>query len=375
MSKTSIEWTQEVWNPTTGCNKINPGCKFCYAEVMHKRLMVMQPNKYSRPFLDGAFEHPESLLLPLKWKKPRTIFVNSMSDLFHDNISVDYIAQVYAIMFLANQHTYQVLTKRSNRRREILNSLEFMELLHKYINQFHDKYIKRLEQELYFFDDILNGFPFKNIWEGSSTADQASLEAELPHLLETPAYVRFLSAEPLLGPLRLLQTYMLAVGKFPKGHVPKRREGLHWVITGGESGNKARPSHPDWYRSLKTECEAMKIPFFFKQWGKWLPIEQDSPNKIGPDFKREEEYTDRAEYEIELNKFLKFWKKRIQVININGLIITPHISMIEPHLADESLKPTAVYNYGKKNSGNLLDGEKHLNFPTLSHISTRDKYL
>ncbi len=167
MAQSNIEWTMKVWNPTTGCNKISQGCKNCYAEIMHNRLMHIPKikEKYNRPFLDGAFEHEPSLSKVFEWRKASTIFVDSMSDLFHDNISVEYIAKVYAVMFLNPEHTFQLLTKRPDRRLEILQSEDFYLLLYIYCNEFHDKYIKKLESEMYTYTEISDLFPFKNIWK------------------------------------------------------------------------------------------------------------------------------------------------------------------------------------------------------------------
>lgn len=272
MAQSSIEWTMKVWNPTTGCNKVSPGCKNCYAEIMHRRLQVMQPNKYAHAFLEGAFEHEPSLEIPLKWKKPTTIFVNSMSDLFHKNLSVEYIAKVYAIMFLTERHTYQILTKRPDRKLEVFKSEEFFQYLCKYCNQFHDKFIGRLEQELYFYDEIKSEFPFKNIWEGTSTENQETANERIPLLLQTPAAVRWISAEPLLGAIDLAEVNELCA---VNGVDTTKSNGLDWVVVGGESGHKKRPLNADWFRQIRDYCNDAGIKFFMKQMDKVQEIPED----------------------------------------------------------------------------------------------------
>ena len=257
MAKSSIEWTEKVWNPTTGCNKVSAGCKNCYAEVMHRRLMKMQPNKYSRPFLDGAFEYEPALIIPFQWKKPTLVFPTSMSDLFHVNISVEFIAKVYAIMFLTERHTYQMLTKRPQRRAEVLKSDEFFEYLWKYCNQYHDTYIKPLEQEMYSYEDIKALFPFKNIFEGTSIEDNNAL-TRADYLRETPATIRWISVEPLLESIKDINL-----------------KGIDWLVVGGESGNKKRPHNADWFRELRDKCKAEGVKFFMKQMDKVQVIPQD----------------------------------------------------------------------------------------------------
>lgn len=251
MATSSIEWTGKVWNPTTGCNKVSPGCKNCYAEKMHKRLAGMGQEKYQRPFLAGAFEHDASLSVPLGWKKGTTIFVDSMSDLFHEGISLEYIAKVYAIMFLTPQHTYQVLTKRPEQRYDVFKSPEFFEYLHMYCNQFHDRFINKLEQELYFFAEVKSEFPFKNVWEGTSCENQATANQRIPILAETPAKIRWISAEPLLEQIDLK--------KIPEALV------LNWIVVGGESGPKKRPFDLNWARTIRDYCKESDIKFFMKQ--------------------------------------------------------------------------------------------------------------
>jgi protein gp37 len=213
MSKSSIEWTEMTWNPTTGCNKLSAGCKFCYAEVMTKRLKGMGQEKYKAGFEFRI--HPDSLKVPYTWKRPQLVFVNSMSDLFHKDIPLEFVKKVFAVMNDTPQHTYQILTKRG---------------------------------------DILERYaPFlnfgSNIWIGVSVEDDRVIN-RIDHLRKVDAHTRFLSLEPLLGPLTNLDL-----------------TDIHWVIVGGESGSRARKIKVSWVQDIRKQCKAAGVPFFFKQWG------------------------------------------------------------------------------------------------------------
>ena len=212
-TQSGIEWTETTWNPVTGCTKISHGCKFCYADRMAKRLQAMGVDKYRNGF--SVTLHPSTLKDPLKWRKPRLVFVNSMSDLFHEEVSLSFIKAVFETMNQASHHTFQVLTKRPNR---VLN-----------LNQH------------------LTWSP--NIWLGTSIESQR-WQFRLEELRATGAQTKFLSLEPLLGPL---------------SGIPLN--GIDWVIVGGESGPGARPMEPDWVREIRDSCLQKDVPFFFKQWG------------------------------------------------------------------------------------------------------------
>lgn len=224
---TAIEWTDKVWNPTTGCDRISAGCDHCYALTMAKRLKGMGQAKYqndgdprtSGPGF-GLTLHPESLDVPRHWREPHRVFVNSMSDLFHARVPLGFIRDVFDVIAETPQHSYQVLTKRA---------------LH----------LARVAEQL----------PWPpNLWMGVSIEDASEI-ARADHLRRVPAAVRFLSCEPLIGPLDGLDL-----------------AGISWCIVGGESGGGARPMHPDWARHLRDQCVAAEIPFFFKQWGafRWV---------------------------------------------------------------------------------------------------------
>jgi protein gp37 len=208
-----IEWTDATWNPVTGCSKISPGCKFCYAERLSRRLQAMGQKNYRNGF--EVTLQPHMLEHPLRWRQPRRIFVNSMSDLFHDEVPVEYITQVFDVMRLASWHQYQVLTKRSERLRDLNSRLPWQPQMWMGVSIENEKYLYRAD-----------------------------------NLRDTGAYIKFLSVEPLLGPLRTLNL-----------------SGIDWVIVGGESGPGARPMSPDWVREIRDRCIRARVPFFFKQWG------------------------------------------------------------------------------------------------------------
>lgn len=207
-ARTSIEWTDRTWNPTTGCNKVSPGCKYCYAETITKRF----PNHFVSGFEFSL--HPERLDQPKQWKKPSMVFVNSMSDLFHEKMPFEFLTSIFSVMEECTHHTFQVLTKRHERLVELAPSLRWP----------------------------------KNVWMGVSVENQKYAE-RVDYLRKVPAAVRFLSCEPLLGPLHL------------------DLSGIHWVITGGESGPKRRPVEVEWVRDIRDQCIASGVPFFHKQWG------------------------------------------------------------------------------------------------------------
>jgi protein gp37 len=214
MASSSIEWTELTWNPVTGCTKISPGCKFCYAEVMSRRLKAMGVDKYSEGF--NIRTHPDTLNIPFSWKKPKVVFVNSMSDLFHPEVPIDFIKAVFSVMNQTPQHIYQVLTKRSERLLELSAELNWTD----------------------------------NIWMGVSIENEDYRHRE-DDLSQTPAKTKFLSIEPLIGAIKNLKL-----------------EKIDWVIVGGESGHKARPIKKKWVDYIRLQCENSAVAFFFKQWGK-----------------------------------------------------------------------------------------------------------
>lgn len=247
MAKTSIEWADMVWNPTTGCTKVSAGCKNCYADVIAKRFWG------ERKFTDVRV-HRERLDQPLHWRKPRRVFVNSMSDLFHDDVPVRFIGMVWSRMLECPQHQFMILTKRPTRMRDVVTRL---------VDEGKRKGLREAS----------------NIWLGVSAEDQATANQRIPLLLQTPAAVRFVSCEPLLGPVDLFDHLH---------HIDEWRgfdynPGLGWVICGGESGPHARPMHPNWALSLRDQCSEAGVPFFFKQWGEWQLVESTQGWKLTGD--------------------------------------------------------------------------------------------
>jgi protein gp37 len=234
--KTGIEWTDATWNPVSGCSKVSQGCKHCYAEALF-------PRPYpGRKFTDVRC-HPERLKQPICWARPRRIFVNSMSDLFHELVPFEFIDQVFGVMAATPRHAYQILTKRPERMLEYL-SLATPGRMHRVWAA--EAEFKRHERD----GRVHVTWPLANVWLGVSVEDQENLEARLPLLQQTPAAIRFLSCEPLLGPLEL------------KGVLS-----LDWIIVGGESGRDARPFNIEWARDLVRQCDQFDVPCFVKQLG------------------------------------------------------------------------------------------------------------
>lgn len=273
-ANSEISWTDTTWNPLAGCTWQSPGCDRCYAAVMARRLEAMahadiaagrdpgrkrkyigitNKNKAGRIMFNGKVNLDESSLEePLTWTKPRLVFVNSMSDLFHKDVPFSFVADVFNVMRHAYKHTFQVLTKRPER-----------------MAQFFAEWIKP-------------GYVYDNVWLGTSVENQEQADKRIPELLKVPARVRFLSCEPLLGPLDIyewISSYWDASifnpvtktqGSFV-GAETQRENGLHWIICGGESGHGARPMHPDWARALRDQCQSAGVAYHFKQWGAWVP--------------------------------------------------------------------------------------------------------
>lgn len=255
MSATRIEWTDVVWNPTTGCDRVSPGCDHCYALTMARRLKGMRNPKYQRdgdPRTSGLgfalTVHPDVVNLPIRWRKPRRILVNSMSDLFHAAVPDPWLADIFAVMAFARQHTFQVLTKRHARLRSLLNDEEWISQVFDRATDLGANVGKGMPRAQWIW-------PLPNVWLGVSAEDQKSAERRLDALVDTPAAVRWVSAEPLLN--------QLDIGPWLGS--------LSWVVAGGESGSQARPMNSRWARLLRDQCSAAGVPFLFRQWGEWAP--------------------------------------------------------------------------------------------------------
>ena len=214
---TSIEWTDVTWNPVTGCDKVSPGCAHCYAGRIAESRLAHLP-QYADGFFGNVQVHHDKLYWPLTKRKPCRIFVNSMSDLFHDDVPLAFIQQIFSVM-RDSQHVFQILTKRPERMRDVINSI---------------------------------GIVLPNVWLGISVEDQQRADDRIPTLLDTPASIHWISAEPLLGPIELSNS---------------QTRGLDWIVCGGETGPRARPMDPNWAKSIRDQCIAIGIPFFFKGWG------------------------------------------------------------------------------------------------------------
>lgn len=346
-----IEWTEHSWNPVVGCSIVSPGCTNCYAMRQAFRIEAMTAELAHRgrggaPHYNGttrkvngnavwtgkvALAPKDVLTAPLRRKKPTTYFVNSMGDLFHEAVPDEWIDQVFAVMALAPQHVFQVLTKRAERMRKYLGALDLQARLGATATHvLHPSTSIDQAREL---RHAIRSLPLPNVWLGVSAEDQRRADERIPHLLATPAAVRFVSAEPLLGPIDF-QRIDLPGGYeevFPLG-LPKGREddcgpqpSLDQIIVGGESGPSARPMHPDWARSIRDQCAAAGVPFFFKQWGAWAPNETASDRMI---------------------------------VAADGDVDIP-----DERTADEEAGEAEMAHIGKKAAGRLLDGVEHNGMP------------
>lgn len=335
MSQNSpIEWTDATWNPVRGCSRVSAGCMNCYAERVALRFSgpgmpyegLVQKTSQGAKWTGKVRLVPEALDQPLRWRKPRRIFVNSMSDLFHEDVPDDFILQVFDIMRecqngytsriggergqLVASHTFQILTKRPERMRDFCTRLRFAQ------NDSRGLYLAGSLPH--------NGFnplpSMTNVWLGVSVEDQATADERIPLLMQMPAAKRFISAEPLLGPVDLENWTVIP------HHYGDRY--LDWVIAGGESGPRARPSHPEWFAQLRNECQRSGIPFFFKQWGHWAPashFRQDDISDIDWDYLRLDGSTH----------------------NVSRFDSTPY-----------SASDVEIVPVGKKRAGRLLDGRE-----------------
>lgn len=385
-----IEWTDATWSPTTGCDRTSLGCDHCYALTLAKRLKAMGSAKYqtdgdprtSGPGF-GVAMHEDALALPLRWRKPRKIFVNSMSDLFHAKVTDEFIARVFAVILASEQHSFQVLTKRHGRMRSLLNRPEFR------------AQVERLALEEYggiHADQCRSGWwPIKNLWLGVSVENQHWADIRIPALLDTPAAVRWISAEPLLGPIDLhgpiategplrgsrpRLTYWLSGRPHwgPEQHdthgnafqEPAVGPRLDWVVAGGESGPGARAVHPSWIRSLRDQCADADVPFLFKQWGDWGPapfiVRVCDPSE---GWKGTAEELAAAKTQSEAagathvhtgNFYMENGEKRWHLHEIGHKPWS-----LERVALPDGMEP--IRHWGKKRAGRELDGREHNGYP------------
>jgi protein gp37 len=294
--RSAIEWCDASWNPITGCSKVSPGCAHCYAATLAPRLSRMGQRGYTElPWTPenaaaNVFLHEDRLAMPVRWTRPRRIFVNSMSDLFHELVPDEFIARVFATMALAPQHTFQVLTKRPERMREWVTKVAYSE--HGWLTHNGDNprgwqssipgekngtgVVIEDGRTLQPNGDTRDGkpvvkmtgeprWPLPNVWLGTSVENQTWADRRIPDLVATPAAVRFLSCEPLLGPVDFADVTRRSDAAAQWGR--KALDGIGWVIVGGESGPVHRPVDPAWVRSIRDQCAEAGVPFLFKQWG------------------------------------------------------------------------------------------------------------
>ena len=322
MSK--IEWLSmpgykpQVWNPVTGCTKVSAGCKNCYAINMSRRLSGIEQTKgkyagtVDRTNWTGeVFMHFEELERPYTWKKPRMVFVNSMSDLFHEQVAYGFQSDVLWTIKINPKHIFLILTKRPERMQIIVNKI---------------------------IDEWNGGKPIPNLWLGVSAENQDTANDRIPHLLQTQAAVRFVSCEPLLGAIDFYdivvdgQYYQTLKGF---GNItPTSGTKIDWVIVGGESGKDARPMHPDWARSIRDQCASAGVPFFFKQWGEWMPHKFATAS---PKYRNIGQFSDYQHGFVEGEMTNEEW---LPNRNIQNMI-----------------------KVGKAHSGHRLDGTEHFNWP------------
>lgn len=320
---TKIEWTQATWNPVTGCTRVSPGCEHCYIERT-------PPFRMARRRFDhdgigattGVMLHRERLTVPLRWRKPRRIFVCSLADLFHDDVPDAYIAQVFAAMACAERHTFQCLTKRPARMRALLSNDDFRSGVAEHVLALTTG--REFPAQI---ADVVDWWPLRNVWAGV-TVESADYLWRVDKLRETLAEVRFLSLEPLLGPLPHLDL-----------------TGIGWVITGGESGPGARPTHPQWFRSIRDQCAAAGVPFLHKQNGEWSDL---APMRRGVyDFSGGIVMTDDG-----------------NTYKPGDLTYPDGPRRGEAARADFSHHhPTSLYRVGKKTAGRELDGRTWDQYP------------
>ncbi|MFI6055472.1 phage Gp37/Gp68 family protein [Streptomyces violascens] len=280
-TNTTIEWADKTWSPIIGCERLSAGCDQCYA-INTAHIRSYNPNPKIATAFAGTTKRTsegldwtgklnlleDRLAQPLTWKKPARVFVNSMSDLFHDQIAQSWIADIFAVMAAARRHTFQLLTKRHARMRSLLNDPAW-------VDQVRGRALGQgLPADAW-------QWPLPNLWLGVSVENQQWADIRIPALLNTPAAVRFLSCEPLLGPVDLKQAArtmgserghgLTASYVHAGGCCERQLHGIGWVIVGGESGRNARPMHPDWARSIRDQCTTAGVPFFFKQYGEYAP--------------------------------------------------------------------------------------------------------
>lgn len=350
--KGGIAWTDQTWNPIRGCTRVSAGCENCYAEAMAARFCgAGQPyegtiNPETKRWNSMVRLVPEKLEEPLHWTRPRRIFVNSMSDLFHPSVPDEYIDKVFAVMALCPQHTFQVLTKRPDRMLAYMTD---------------GGRPRRIGGNTGWMNDsgIVSPWPLTNVWLGVTVENQEAADERIPLLLKTPAAVRWVSCEPLVGPV----SFRWMAGIFPEPYTAQNPSGktnhlealrrIDWVVSGGESGPHARPMHPDWARSLRDQCVDAGVPFMFKQWGEF----ETAYHKMGGD----SVFRQFSSFEQWVNK-ASTWVNGGVCLDTAGNELKIGADFMRAR--DEGKFPvTIMHRVGTKAAGRLLDGVLHDEYP------------
>lgn len=330
---THIEWSEATWNFITGCTKVSAGCDHCYIERTPPFRMAHR--RFDQPGVGGTTGlklHSERLHLPRKWRKPRRIFVNSLADLFHDQVPDAFIAEAWSVMARCPQHTFQVLTKRAGRMRSLLRRPSFRDNLAHWGAP----------------------WPLPNVWLGVSVENQDWARIRIDALVDTPAAVRWVSCEPLLGAVDMkpwLGKTVTGIGRQGQAGLEaiEVADGIDWVVVGGESGPGARPMHPDWARRLRDQCAAANVPFFFKQWGEWQ--DGSSGSRVG----------DR-DHVIVADGRHEPWLGHTKD---GGQPATP-LALARSRSEPGTHRAAVISRVGKKAAGRLLDGELHDAYPAVT---------
>lgn len=362
-----IEWTEETWNIVTGCTRISEGCEHCYIERTPP--MRMAHRRFDGPQIGattGVQLHPERLGKPLHWRSPRRVFVNSMSDLFHEDVPDDFIAEVFGVMAANEEHTYQLLTKRPGRMRALLRSADFVARVRGNLRKRCGTHRRSLGGVCPVCHWNTSGncapemsWPLHNAWIGVSVESQKWADIRIPQLLDTPAAVRWISAEPLLGPVDLTkwipgrcacQPPGPSEGVHWTGCPALRYRGLDWVVVGGETGPGARPMHPAWARSLRDQCTAAGVPFFYKQAGDWAAL--------GPLYEAADGSDHAEAWAAHLDAVDLEVNERRQVIQLE-----PDGAVVDPEEYQPVPGTWLMARLGKKRAGRLLDGREWNEFP------------
>jgi protein gp37 len=395
MAETSkIEWTDATWNPIRGCTRVSEGCRNCYAESIAARFsgpgkpfeglakFVTTPSGREARWTGKVKFIDDQLFAPLRWKKPKRIFVNSMSDLFHEGVERDHLDLIYHVMAAAHWHTFQVLTKRPKRLRDYLRDPETQKRQTVLGDEITDRlggdgphYVGACPTLVPVGFDPDDGhminhagdwsiWPLPNVWHGVSVEDQSAADERVPWLLDTPSAVRFLSCEPLLGPVDLTKidctsvdpdSGWITLDALTGGRKSSSPWHINWVIAGGESGPSARPIHPEWAASLRDQCKSAGVPFFFKQWGEWgagaFDIRTGKPAfKLFDSFQH---WVNKA----------STWVKGGTCVDQKGRILRCGADFMRAR--DENTFPVAIlHKLGKKRAGRLLDGQEWNEVPT-----------